>query len=110
MTLDAATIEIPATPGRAWCEDMDRADALAPMRDQFDLPDGMIYLDGNSLGAMPKAASARAQTVVTHEWGTDLIKSWNSAGWFDLPVRLGDKLAPLIGADAGEAIVCDSTS
>ncbi|MBJ7438415.1 MAG: kynureninase [Sphingopyxis sp.] len=110
MTLDSVTIEIPEIPDRAWCEAMDRADALAPMRDQFVLPVGMIYLDGNSLGAMPKAASARAQAVVTHEWGTDLIKSWNSAGWFDLPVRLGDKLAPLIGAAAGEVIVCDSTS
>ena len=75
MTLDAATIEIPENPGRAWCEAMDRADVLAPMRDQFVLPGGMIYLDGNSLGAMPKAASARAQGVVSQEWGTDLILS-----------------------------------
>ena len=80
------------------------------LRARFDLPGGMIYLDGNSLGAMPKDAAARAHDVVTHEWGTDLIKSWNSAGWFDLPVRLGDKLAPLLGAEAGEVILCDSTS
>ena len=97
MTLDLATMAIPETPDRAWCEAMDRADPLAPMRGQFVLPDGIIYLDGNSLGAMPRAASARAQAVVTHEWGADLIKSWNSAGWFDLPERLGDKLAPLLG-------------
>ena len=93
MTLD--------TLDRAACEAMDAADPLAPLRDRFDLPDGMIYLDGNSLGAMPKGAAARAHEVVTREWGTDLIKSWNSAGWFDLPVRLGDKLAPMIGAVGG---------
>lgn len=110
MTLDVTRIELPETPDRAWCEAMDRADPLGPLREQFVLPEGMLYLDGNSLGAMPKAASARAADVVTREWGTDLIKSWNSAGWFDLPVRLGDKLAPLIGAGAGEVIVCDSTS
>ena len=110
MTLDVTRIEIAETPDRAWCEAMDRADPLAPLRDRFDLPEGMIYLDGNSLGAMPKGASAKALDVVTREWGMDLIKSWNSAGWFDLPVRLGDKLAPLIGAGAGEVIICDSTS
>ncbi|WP_411340522.1 kynureninase [Sphingopyxis sp. J-6] len=104
MTLDTATLD------RAACEAMDRADPLAPLRDRFDLPAGMIYLDGNSLGAMPKGAAARAHEVVTHEWGTDLIKSWNSAGWFDLPMRLGDKLAPLVGASPGEVVICDSTS
>ena len=108
MTLDAATITEPLD--RAACEAMDAADPLASLRERFDLPGGMIYLDGNSLGAMPKGAAARAQHVVTHEWGSDLIKSWNSAGWFDLPVRLGDKLAPLIGAAPGEVVICDSTS
>ena len=102
MTLDSLD--------RAACAAMDAADPLAPLRDRFDIPTGMIYLDGNSLGAMPKGAAARAHDVVTREWGADLIKSWNSAGWFDLPVRLGDKLAPLIGAGDGEVIVCDSTS
>lgn len=104
MTLDAANLD------RAACAALDRADPLAPLRDRFALPEGMIYLDGNSLGAMPKGAAARAQDVVTREWGIDLIKSWNSAGWFDLPVRLGDKLAPLIGAAPGEVVICDSTS
>lgn len=104
MTLDAANLD------RAACAALDRADALAPLRDRFDLPEGIIYLDGNSLGAMPKGAAARAQDVVTREWGIDLIKSWNSAGWFDLPVRLGDKLGPLIGAAPGEVVICDSTS
>lgn len=104
MTLDAANLD------RAACAALDRADPLAPLRGRFDLPEGMIYLDGNSLGAMPKGAAARAQDVVTREWGIDLIKSWNSAGWFDLPVRLGDKLGPLIGAAPGEVVICDSTS
>ena len=102
MTLDSLD--------RAACAAMDAADPLAPLRDRFDIPTGMIYLDGNSLGAMPKGAAARAHDEETREWGADLIKSWNSAGWFDLPVRLGDKLAPLIGAGDGEVIVCDSTS
>jgi kynureninase len=92
------------------CIAFDRQDALAPLRDEFDLPDGVIYLDGNSLGARPKAALARAQAVVAEEWGKDLIRSWNNAGWFDLPSRLGNKLAPLVGAAADELVVTDSTS
>ena len=89
---------------------LDQHDPLAPLRDQFALPDGVIYLDGNSLGARPKAALARAQQVVEQEWGHDLIRSWNQAGWFDLPSRLGDLLAPLIGAAADEIVVTDTTS
>ena len=80
------------------------------MRQQFSLPDGVIYLDGNSLGAMPKASIVRAQQVIAQEWGTDLIKSWNKAGWFDLPSRLGNLLAPLIGALQDEVVVTDSIS
>src|SRR5438270_6954408 len=80
------------------CLALDAKDPLAPLRDRFDLPDGLIYLDGNSLGARPRAALARAHEVVALEWGNDLIKSWNSAGWFEMPKRLGDRLAPLIGA------------
>ncbi len=92
------------------CLAHDAADPLAPLRGQFDLPPGVIYLDGNSLGARPRAALARAQDVIAREWGLDLIKSWNTAGWFELPRRLGDRLAPLIGAAAGEVVVTDSTS
>jgi kynureninase len=88
----------------------DARDPLAPLRAQFDLPDGVIYLDGNSLGARPRAALARSQQVVAQEWGHDLIRSWNSAGWFEMPKRLGDRLAPLIGARAGEVVVTDTTS
>ncbi len=95
---------------RDACLAMDARDPLAPLRDGFDLPDGVIYLDGNSLGARPRAALARAQEVVAREWGQDLIRSWNSAGWFEMPKRLGDRLAPLIGAHAGEVVVTDTTS
>ncbi|MCW5610769.1 MAG: kynureninase [Rubrivivax sp.] len=89
---------------------LDAADALAPLREQFALPPGLIYLDGNSLGVLPKATAARVQQVVRDEWGRDLIRSWNSAGWIDLPQRIGDKIARLVGAGAGELVVADSTS
>ncbi|WP_295995757.1 kynureninase [Rugamonas sp.] len=92
------------------CLQRDAQDPLAPLRAQFALPDGVIYLDGNSLGARPVAALARAQDVIAREWGQDLIRSWNTAGWFDLPKRLGDRLAPLIGADDAEVVVTDTTS
>ena len=95
---------------RADCEARDRQDPLRLLRERFDLPAGLIYLDGNSLGARPKAALARAQDVVAREWGQDLIKSWNTAGWFDLPKRLGNRLAPLIGAGEDEVVVTDTTS
>ena len=94
----------------ADCRAMDARDPLAPLRAQFELPPGVIYLDGNSLGAMPRAALARAQEVITQEWGTGLIRSWNTAGWFELPRRLGNKLGRLIGAQDGEVIVTDTTS
>ena len=89
---------------------LDAADTLAPLRDQFSLPPGVIYLDGNSLGVLPRATAARVQQVVQQEWGVDLIRSWNSAGWIDLPQRVGDKIARLVGAGAGELVVADSTS
>lgn len=92
------------------CIKLDKEDKLIGFKDYFDLPENVIYLDGNSLGAMPKASLAKAQDVVAREWGRDLIKSWNSASWWDLPVILGDKIAPLIGAHAGETVVTDSTS
>ena len=95
---------------RQDCITLDHDDALAPLRAQFDLPAGVIYLDGNSLGARPKAAMARARQVIEAEWGHDLIRSWNTNGWFDLPKRLGDRLAPLLGADQGEVVITDTTS
>ncbi|MBV7535325.1 kynureninase [Duganella sp. sic0402] len=95
---------------RNHCLERDAQDLLAPLRDQFDLPAGVIYLDGNSLGARPKASLTRAQQVIAQEWGHDLIRSWNAAGWFELPKRLGNLLAPLIGAADGEVVVTDTTS
>lgn len=92
------------------CQQLDAQDPLRPLRDQFSLPQGVIYLDGNSLGVLPKTAAARVAEVVTQEWGQGLIRSWNSAGWFSLPQRMGDKIAPLIGANLGEVVATDSTS
>ncbi|MNF53097.1 Kynureninase [compost metagenome] len=92
------------------CLALDAQDSLAPLRDQFALPEGVIYLDGNSLGARPVAALERAQAVIAQEWGDGLIRSWNSAGWRDLPQRLGDRLAGLIGAGDGEVVITDTTS
>ena len=89
---------------------LDAADPLAPLREQFHIPPGLIYLDGNSLGVMPKAAPARMQQVMTQEWGVGLIGSWNSAGWMELAPRIGDKIARLIGAQPGECVAADSTS
>ncbi|MBV8634773.1 MAG: kynureninase [Burkholderiaceae bacterium] len=95
---------------RKHCQALDLKDPLAHLRADFELPEDVIYLDGNSLGARPKASAARAQQVIKEEWGTDLIRSWNKAGWFALPSRLGDKLAPLVGAKADELVVTDTTS
>ena len=89
---------------------LDAADPLAPLRDRFLLPEGLVYLDGNSLGVLPKAAAARQREVVEHEWGERLIRSWNEAGWIDAPQRVGAKIARLIGAKPNEVIVADSTS
>ncbi len=89
---------------------LDAADPLAPLRDLFELPERLIYLDGNSLGALPRATAARLQRLITDEWGRGLIGSWNSAGWIDLPQRLGDKIAALVGAGPGQLVVADSTS
>lgn len=89
---------------------LDAADPLAPLREQFALPAGVIYLDGNSLGVLPRTTAARVAQVVTEEWGTGLIRSWNSAGWITLPQRVGDKVARLVGARPGELVVADSTS
>lgn len=95
---------------RQEAEALDAADPLAPLRDQFDLPEGVIYLDGNSLGPPPRAALTRLYETAHEHWGRDLIKSWNTAGWIDLPKRCGAKIAALIGADGDDVIVCDSTS
>ena len=90
--------------------ELDRQDPLAHWRDQFECPEGVVYLDGNSLGALPKATAERLNHVVKDEWGTGLIRSWNTAHWIDAASRIGDKIAQLIGAEPGEVVAADSTS
>ena len=92
------------------CRARDAQDLLRTLRAQFVLPDGVIYLDGNSLGPLPKATAARVSEAVTQEWGQGLIRAWNSAGWIDAPQRVGDKIAQLVGANSGELVATDSTS
>jgi len=92
------------------CREMDAADPLARSRDGFVLPEGIVYLDGNSLGALPRQAEERVRTVITRQWGQDLIKSWNVHDWIGVPARLGGKIARLIGAEPSEVLVADSTS
>jgi kynureninase len=95
---------------RDACVARDAADPLAAHRAAFALPPGVIYLDGNSLGALPRATAAHLRAVVEHEWGEGLIRSWNGAGWIDAPRRIGAKIAQLIGASDDEVICADSTS
>lgn len=92
------------------CQQWDAEDELANLKSQFDLPQGVIYLDGNSLGAKPIKAMDCAQQVINQQWGTDLINSWNKAGWWDLPVRLGNKIGQLVGARENETVITDTTS
>lgn len=98
-----------ATDRRA-CKRRDQDDPLRGFRDRFDLPADVIYLDGNSLGAMPRDTAGRVAQVLRDQWARDLITSWNKHGWIDLPARVGDKIARLIGAAPGEVVVADSTS
>ena len=97
MTLDEAT-------------KLDAADPLASARARFELPDGVIYLDGNSLGALPAAAAEALATTAERQWGEDLIASWNKHGWIDWPTRIAAKLAPIVGAKPSELLIADSTS
>jgi kynureninase len=89
---------------------LDAADPLAFARERFVLPDGTIYLDGNSLGALPKATSPQLFDTVERQWGEDLIASWNKHGWIDAPMRVAAKLTPVVGARPSELLVADSTS
>lgn len=89
---------------------LDAADPLAHVRERFELPSDTLYFAGNSLGALPKTIPQRMQKLVREEWGQDLVRGWLQHDWFQLPQTVGDKLAALIGAEAGEVIVCDSTS
>ncbi len=96
--------------GREALLECDRADPLARFRDRFRLPEGVLYLDGNSLGPPPRAMMERAERLIAGEWGEDLIASWNRNGWFRLPERVGARLAPLLGAGEDEVIAADSVS
>jgi len=89
---------------------LDAADPLAFARERFRLPKGVIYLDGNSLGAMPAAAPAALTDTSDRQWGADLIASWNKHGWIDWPTRVAAKLAPIVGAKPNELLIADSTS
>ena len=95
---------------RAACERLDRECPVAHCRERFSLPEGILYFDGNSLGALPKSAAADIDRVVQEEWGRGLVESWLDADWFYLAHEAGDAIAPLIGASEGEVIVADSTS
>ncbi|MFD3684719.1 kynureninase [Nocardiopsis sp. NPDC058631] len=95
---------------REDCVALDAADPLAAFREEFVLPEGVIYLDGNSLGALPRSTPGRVADMIEREWGQDLIRSWNDAGWWDKPRTLGAKIAPLVGAATDEVVVGDGTS
>ena len=97
-------------PDLAAIEAMDARDPLRSMRDRFILPEGLIYLDGNSLGAASKAAYAEVDKAAREEWGHDLIRAWNKDGWFEMPLELGDRIGRLIGAAPGQTVVADTTS
>ena len=95
---------------RQDCIAMDANDPLAHFRSEFSLPAGTVYLDGNSLGALPRRVVARMQTAISEEWGMGLIRSWNDADWYLAPQRAGAAIARLIGVEGDEVIACDSTS
>jgi kynureninase len=107
---DRCMNEISSPLSRAEAEALDQADPLATVREAFQLPDGVIYLDGHSLGPATFAALARVRQAAETEWSHGLIRSWNDAGWIDLPARVGGRIARLIGAQPAEVIVCDSVS
>lgn len=98
------------TPLKIDARHADGTDPLRAFRDRFELPEGVIYLDGNSLGALPKSVKARVAQTISDEWGEQLIRSWNTADWVHLPQRVGAKIAKLIGAAEGTVVAADSTS
>lgn len=95
---------------RADCEALDRRDPLRHLRDRFAIPEGLVYLDGNSLGVLPRHVAARVAATIEKQWGETLIASWNEHGWFHLPRAVGDRIARLIGAPAGSVVAGDTIS
>ncbi len=104
------TSTLPDVVDRAYCEALDRDDPLAAFRDRFAVADDLIYLDGNSLGRLPRDTVTRVARLVGDEWGRGLVRSWTDAEWMHSPLRVGDKIARLIGAHAGEVLITDTTS
>jgi kynureninase len=104
------TATLPDTLDRSVCVRLDEADPLAAVRDRFRIPDDVVYMDGNSLGALPLPTAPRLAQVVDQEWGGGLVRSWTDAPWMDSPLRVGAKIARLIGAQAEEVLVTDTTS
>ncbi|MFD3542982.1 kynureninase [Streptomyces sp. NPDC058662] len=106
--------QIPGGPGAgvlvARAAALDAADELGKLRERFTLPEGVVYLDGNSLGALPAGVAAATADVVARQWGELLIRSWDESGWWTAPERIGDRIAPLLGAAPGQVVVGDSTS
>src|ERR1700681_990239 len=110
LPMSSASMTSAPMTSRDECVARDCVDPLRDFRDRFMIPEGLIYLDGNSLGPMPRAAASVLTRTIEQEWGHDLIRSWNSAGWFDMPVRLGDRVGALFGAAPGQTLFCDTTS
>jgi kynureninase len=97
-------------PSRSFAENLDSQDSLAPFRAHFIIDDArLIYLDGNSLGRLTLSSLARVQPLVEQEWGSDLIRAWNK-NWWDAPIRVGEKIARLVGANPGQLVACDTVS
>ena len=104
------TMQLPDNLDRNSCIALDAQDALAAFRDRFLSDGATIYLDGNSMGRLPKAAVPRLREMAEHEWGTILVRGWTESGWMESPWRVGDRVGELIGASPGEVLVADTTS
>ncbi|MFG2618911.1 kynureninase [Streptomyces sp. NPDC048507] len=109
-TTDTTATDTTATELRDRAARLDAEDGLAGLRERFTLPDGVVYLDGNSLGALPAAVPDALADVVRRQWGELLIRSWDESGWWTAPERIGGLIAPLVGAAPGQVTVGDSTS
>ena len=99
-----------STIDRARCAERDAADPLGSFRPRFIIRDGLVYLDGNSLGALPAQTPQRLATTVETGWGNGLVGSWGSAGWMEAPARVGDKIGHIVGAATGQVVVGESTT